>query len=121
MLVSFAAARAGVTQCSPSPRECRVPVKQLMVKKSLRLPSERFQRIQFICRNYIIKLKAAKLSRFLSDQCQIFQHQSEVNLLDYFFLPKSLLLLVTAVSLLLSRSTVLHITFEINVHSFINC
>ena len=43
--------------------ECRVPVKQLMVK---RLPSIRFQRIQFICRNYIIKLKAAKLSRFLS-------------------------------------------------------
>ena len=45
--------------------ECRVPVKQLMVKK-VRLPSERFQRIQFICRNCIIKLKASKLSRFLS-------------------------------------------------------
>ena len=49
--------------------ECRVPVKQLNLMvtcKKVRLPSERFQRIQFICRNYIIKLKAAKLSRFLS-------------------------------------------------------
>ena len=47
--------------------ECRVPVKQLMVTcQKVRLTSERFQRIQFICRNYIIKLEAAKLSRFLS-------------------------------------------------------
>ena len=46
--------------------ECRVPVKQLMVKKGRDYRAKGSKRIQFICRNYIIKLKAAKLSRFLS-------------------------------------------------------
>ena len=46
--------------------ECRVPVKQLMVKKVSDYQAKGSKELRFICRNYIIKLKAAKLSRFLS-------------------------------------------------------
>ena len=76
-------------------------MKQAMVKQVRDYRAKgSVKRIQFIGRNYAVKLKAVELSSFVHGSVPILQNFStsgRSEFLDYFFLPKSLLLLMTAV------------------------
>ena len=80
-----------------------MPVKQVMVKQVRDYRAKGYKQFSLLAE--ILQLKAAELSRFLSHiSANFFYHPSEMNFsITFFFFPKSLLLLMTAVGLLLFR------------------